>query len=140
MSDRQFPQIILGVERSATGQAALRVAVAEAIRRDVPLHAVSVRPHIFVPVDDFTQIYRAFDEALGGIPEGVDIRPAILDTPVAAALTGRAHHPGDLLVLGAGRQGATSWWRRLWSRSVVRSCLRTARCPVMVVSSSGFEL
>jgi nucleotide-binding universal stress UspA family protein len=135
MSSRQFPQLIVGVDRSPGGRAALRVAAAEAIRRGVPLHAVRVRSFLHGPVDDFTVIDTAFREAFGGIPPGVDIRRAILDTPIATALTDRARHPGDLLVLGSRRHGPSRWWHRIWSRSVVEGCLRRARCPVLVVSA-----
>jgi nucleotide-binding universal stress UspA family protein len=137
MSARQFPQLIVGVERSPGGRAALRVAAAEAIRRGVPLHAVHVRSFLFGPVDDFAHIDAAFDETFGGFPEGLDVRRAVLDTPIVKALTDRAHHPGDLLVLGSRRCGAATWWGRIWSRSTVQGCLRRACCPVLVVSGNG---
>ena len=113
------------------------MAAAEAIRRGMPLHAVRVRSHLRGPVDDFTDIDAAFAEALGRFPQGLDVRRAILDTPVTKALTDRAHHPGDLLVLGSGRRGLSRWWHRLWTRSTVQGCLRRARCPVLVVSAGG---
>jgi len=133
MSNRQFPQVIVGVERSITGLAALRAACAEARRRGVPLHAVRVRSSIFVPVDDFSEIDAAFDEAFGGFPAGLDVRREMLTPPVFRALTDRAGHPEDLLFLGAGSQGLSSLWHRMWTRSIVRSCLHDARCPVIVV-------
>jgi nucleotide-binding universal stress UspA family protein len=93
MISRQFPQLIVGVDRSPGGRAALRVAAAEAIRRGIPLHAVRVRSFLFGPVDDFTEIDTALDEAFASDPPaGLDIRRAILDTPIATALTDRAHH------------------------------------------------
>lgn len=137
MSDRQAPQVIVGVERSATGRAALHVAVAEAVRRGVPLHAVRVRSPLRGPVDDYTFIGAAFEDCFGAVPSGVEIRPAILSTPVVSALTSRAHHPGDVLILGAPSDRITRWWRRLFAPSVVRGCLRRARCPVVVVPVSG---
>ena len=124
MNSRQFPQLIVGVDRSPAGRAALRVAAAEAIRRGMPLHAVRVRSFMRGPVDDFTDIDAAFAEAFGQFPQCLDVRRAILDTPVTKALTNRAHHPGDLLVLGSGRRGPSRWWHRPWSRSTVRGCLR----------------
>ena len=139
MASRQFPQLIVGIDRSPAGRAALRVAAAEAIRRGMPLHAVRVRSHLLGPVDDFTAIDLAFDDAFGGIPAGLDVRRAILDSPIAKALATRAHHPGDLLVLGSRGAGRSprQWWHRLWSRSTVQGCLRQARCPVLLVSASG---
>lgn len=142
MSDRQSPQVIVGVDRSASGRAALHVAVAEAVRRGVPLHAVRVRSPLHGPVDDYRFIGAAFEDAFGTIPAGVEVRPAILPTtPVVTALTKRAGHPGDVLVLGApsdhpGRRPLRRL-RRLWSRSVVSGCLRQARCSVIVVPVSG---
>lgn len=134
---RQFPQLIVGVDRSPGGRAALRVAAAEAIRRGMPLHAVHVRSFLLGPVDDFSHINSVFDETFGGIPEGLDLRRAVLDTPTVKGLTDRAHHPGDLLVLGSRRRGPSMWWHRIWSRSTVQGCLRRARCPVLVVSGNG---
>jgi hypothetical protein len=93
-----------------------------------------VRSFLLGSVNDFTQIDAAFDETFGGFPEGLDVRRAVLDTPITKALTDRAQHPGDLLILGSRRRGAARWWRRLWSRSTVQGCLRTACCPVLVVS------
>lgn len=131
---RQRPQVIVGVNRSASGIAALRTAAAEAIRRGAPLHAVWVPDSVFTPVDDFTEIDQALDEAFGSLPGGLDVHRELLPPPVADALIGRAHHPGDLLVLGAGGCREPVWRPAHWSRSVVRSCLRKARCPVVVVA------
>lgn len=137
MPNRQHPQVIVGVDRSASGRAALHVAVTEAIRRGVPLHAVRVQSPLHGPVDDYAFIGAAFEDCFGTVPAGIEVRPAILQTPVVTALTERAHHPGDVLVLGAPAERPHRWWRRLWSRSVVRGCLRRARCPVIVVPVSG---
>jgi nucleotide-binding universal stress UspA family protein len=137
MSTRQFPQLIVGVDRSPGGRAALRVAAAEAIRRGVPLHAVRVRSFLLGPVDDFSHIDSAFDDTFGDIPEGLDLRRAVLDTPTAKGLSDRAYHPGDLLVLGSRRRGPSRWWHRIWFRSTVQGCLRKARCPVLVVPGNG---
>jgi nucleotide-binding universal stress UspA family protein len=135
MNVRRDPQVIVGVDRSMAGLAALRVAIAEAVRRDVPLHAARVRSSTFAPVDDFSQIDAAFQDAFGGFPAGVRVCRELLTPPVALALTERADHPGDLLILGAGsRRGLwRAFWRRLRPGSDLRSCLRRAKCPVIVV-------
>src|ERR1700722_11433021 len=112
---RQRPQVIVGVDGSACGIAALRTAAAEAIRRGTPLHAVRVRPSVFTPVDDYTEIDQALAEAFGTLPGGLDVRRETLAPPVAAALVGRAHHPGDLLVLGSGGCREPAWRPRHWS-------------------------
>jgi len=134
---RQRPQVIVGVTRSDSGIAALRTAAAEAIGRGAPLHAVQVSHSEFTPVDDFTEIDEALSEAFGSLPNGLEVRRELLPPPVADALTGRAHHPGDLLVLGAGTVREPVWRRRPWSRSVTRACLRKARCAVVVVAGDG---
>jgi nucleotide-binding universal stress UspA family protein len=135
MAVRQFPQVIVGIDRSPSGQAALRVAVAEAVRRGVPLHAVRVRPLWYGAADDFRYIDAAFLEAVGDRPDRVDLRNTILAPPIAAALTARAGHPGDVLVLGARNRGRRRWWHRIWHRSTVRNSLRHARCPVLIVAA-----
>lgn len=137
---RQRPQVIVGVDRSASGIAALRTAAAEAIRRGTPLHAVQVSHSEFTPVDDYTEIDEALADAFGSLPGGLEVRRELLPPPVADALTERAHHPGDLLVLGAGDSGAPAWHRKPWSRSVTRACLRKARCAVVVVNSGESSL
>jgi nucleotide-binding universal stress UspA family protein len=134
-ASRQFPQLIVGIDRSPGGLAALRVAAAEAIRRGVPLHAVRVRSFVYGPVDDFRHIDVALTEAFGEIPAGLDVRREILDAPITKALTERARHPGDVLVLGSRSRGPRRWWHRIWSRSTVEGCLRRACCPVLVVSA-----
>lgn len=134
---RQRPQVIVGVTRSASGIAALRTAAAEAIQRGAPLHAVQVSHSEFTPVDDFTEIDEALADAFGSLPRGLDVHRELLPPPVVDALTARAHHPGDLLVLGAGGSREPVWRRRHWSHSVTRACLRKARCAVVVVAGGG---
>lgn len=134
---RQHPQVIVGVARSASGIAALRTAAAEAVRRGAPLYAARVQPTIFGPVDNYTEIDEALADAFGSLPAGLEVHREVLAPPVAEALTGRAHHPGDLLILGAGGGREPLRRRRFWGRSVVRACLRTARCPVVIVSGAA---
>lgn len=129
MNTTSRPRVIVGVDHSLHGLAALRVATVEAARRGVPLCAVRVRSELGAP-HDFTEIDGAFDEALGGFPRNVEVQRELAVTPVIAALTRRVHCPGDLLVVGNSGKG---WWHALWSGSVSRGCLRRARCPVVAV-------
>ena len=129
MSAQADPWVIVGVDRSLHGLAALRVAVLEAERRGVQLCAVRVQAALPSPAA-YEEIDEAFAEALGGIPEGIDLRRELMFPPVAAALTRRAGAEGDLLVVGESGRGA---WHALWSGSVNRGCLRRAHCPVMAV-------
>jgi len=129
MNTKPRPRVIVGVDRSLHGLAALRVATAEAARRGVPLCAVHACSELGAP-HDFTEIDTAFTEALGAFPRNVEVHRELAITPVIAALTCRVRCPGDLLVVGNSRKG---WWHALWSGSVPRGCLRKAGCPVLAV-------
>lgn len=129
MSTRSHPRVVVGVDRSVHGLAALRFAVGEAARRGVPLYAVRVQPDLASPTD-YQEIDAAFAEALGGLPHGVELHKEVAFPPVAAALTRRASDERDVLVLGEnGRSG----WHAFWFGSVSRACLRRARCPMVAV-------
>jgi nucleotide-binding universal stress UspA family protein len=132
-STRTAPHVIVGVDRSMAGLAAIRAAVAEAMRRGVPLHAARVRTGEIAAVDDFTEVDMAFQEALGGFPPGLRVCRELLTPPVVKALTKRASHPGDLLFLGNSSHGLQRLWHRLRSRPIISRCLRNAQCTVVVV-------
>ena len=129
MSTRSQPRVVVGVDSSVHGLAALRAASAEAARRGAPLYAVRVRSEASVPFG-LSEIDEAFVEALGGPPRNVELHREVALPPVAAALVRRAAQPGDLLVLGEGGRG---FWHAFWSGSVTRGCLRKARCQVLAV-------
>jgi nucleotide-binding universal stress UspA family protein len=129
MIARSQPRVVVGVDGSLHGLAALRAATAEAARRGVPLYAVRVRSAASVPFA-LGEIDEAFVEALGGLPRNVELHREVALPPVAGALVLRAGQPGDLLVLGEGGRGL---WHAFWSGSVTRACLRKARCPVLTV-------
>jgi nucleotide-binding universal stress UspA family protein len=129
VSIRWDPCVVVGVDRSLHGLAALRVAVVEAARRGVPLHAVRVQTALPSPAA-FEEIDEAFAEALGGVPQAIELHRELMFPPVAAALARRAGGERDLLVVGESGRGA---WHTLLSGSVSRSCLRRAHCPVMAV-------
>jgi nucleotide-binding universal stress UspA family protein len=122
------PKVIVGVDRSLHGLAALRVAATEAARREVPLFAIRVRTDLGAQ-HDYAEIDEAFAEALGGLPRG-ELHRELAVPPVAEALLNRVRRADDLVVVGDGGRGR---WRTFWSGSVFRSCLRTARCPILAV-------
>jgi nucleotide-binding universal stress UspA family protein len=128
MGRQPQPRVFVGVDRALPGLAALRFAVAEARRRDVPLHAVRVQAEF--TLQECEEIDAAFADAFGGLPTDVRIHREVLSGKVAEALTRRAHYSTDILVVGTDARG---WWHALWYGSISRSCLRKAHCPVLVV-------
>jgi nucleotide-binding universal stress UspA family protein len=123
------PRVIVGVDDSLTGLAALRVAVAEARRRGLPLHALRARTS-GIPCVDEQLIDAAFISALGGRPWDVEIYTEVANGTIRGEIAASATHPGDLIVVGNSGRGM---WHALWSGSVSRSCLREARCAVLAV-------
>ncbi len=121
-------RVVVGVDRSPQGLAALRAAAWEAGRRGMPLHAVRVE--MVWPDSDLRTIDAAFGEALGGVPAGISVRRCLQSPPVPRALTAYADGADDLLVVGSSGRG---WWHAVWCGSVSRACLRRARCAVLVV-------
>lgn len=130
-------RIVLGVSDSLPGLQALRFAVAEGRRRQMPVHAVRVWPippptrtsSGFVWRDDLTAetrryVTEAFDAAVGGMPDDVTITVAWCSGRIDTALK-QAVGEADLLVLGSAHR---------WHLSrTVRACTRDPRCPVVIV-------
>lgn len=128
MENYRHPRVVVGVEDTLCGLAALRVAVDEARRRGVPLHVVHADTCGLVCGD--TVIPVAFLEALGGRPGDVEIVESCLALSVRAALRATATDPRDLIVVGSSGKGA---WHAFWSGSTARSILKHAPCPVLAV-------
>jgi len=128
MDVQRGPCVVVGIDGALPGLAALRAAVTEAVRRDLPLYAVRVEA--LWPDSKIGQIDAVFAEALGGVPVGLDVHRALLPPPVAATLVDCADQPGDLLVIGTS---GTGWWHTLWSGSIAHTCVRKARCPLLIV-------
>ncbi|MFJ7906819.1 universal stress protein [Kitasatospora sp. NPDC096204] len=77
------------------------------------------------------------EQAFGGLPIGVPVRPLVVCGEAATVLTGLADRPGDLLVVSTGEQGGLRvGLRRMVRRSVTRRCLSRARCGVLTVPPS----
>jgi nucleotide-binding universal stress UspA family protein len=125
----RHPRVVVGVDTSLTGLAALRIAVAEARRRGVPLHALRARTTGIACLDK-ELIQSAFIEALGSVPADLEIYTEVADGPVRRAIAASATHPGDLVVVGNSGGGA---WHAFWCGSVSRGCLRGARCAILAV-------
>lgn len=80
------------------------------------------------------QLDTAFEQAFGGYPHDVRIRPLTVRGEPGPALIDAADHPGDVLVVGAGRRG--NRLQRAFRGSVARYCLANARCAVTAVPPS----
>ena len=128
MNAERGARVVVGVDRSPQGLAALRAAAAQAARRGAPLHAVRVEA--LWSDSDTKQIDAAFKDAFGGVPAGLTVLRSIQPPPVASALAEYADGPEDLLVIGSSGRGL---WHALWSGSVPLACIRKARCELLVV-------
>lgn len=122
------PRVVVGVDGSLSGLAAIRTAVAEARRRGLPLLAMRSRTTAVACVDS-TAITTAFFEALGRYPTDIRIDTAVSFLSIRDALCAAAADPRDLIVLGAGG----GRWHRRRSGSVARAVTRRAQCPVLAV-------
>jgi nucleotide-binding universal stress UspA family protein len=148
-------RIIVGVDDSPGGKAALRLAVAEARRSHAQLVAVRawalglprhgglrrrrlgpVHPHTVLHWDRARQseaskvfIRGCFANAVGGTPQDVALTFRTPEGEPGAALTHIATAEGDVIVVG---QEPALRARRLLHGSVSRYCARHASCPVVV--------
>ena len=129
MDEFAHPRVVVGVASSIQGLAALRSAVAEARSRRLPLHAIRTRNSVQAG-EDLDSIKAAFREALGEIPDDIEIRLTSTCALATDALIDCADDPRDLIVVGNSGKGA---WRALWSGSVTRTLIRRSRCPVLAV-------
>ena len=80
--------------------------------------------------DAWQRLWQAVDTAFGGLPAGIRAQPVVLRGQPGKALTLVARQPGDVLVIGAGRQGSL---QRLGGCGVSRYCLAHAHCPVLAI-------
>jgi nucleotide-binding universal stress UspA family protein len=143
-------RIIVGVHGSLGSLQALRWAADEAQERQVPLVPViawvppggdlAERSH---PSPYLRQVWQeaackrltdAFDEGLGGLPDGLQVQARAERGDAGPVLVDLAERPGDLLVIGTGRRNPVG---RALHRSVGRYCLAHARCPVLAVPPSA---
>jgi nucleotide-binding universal stress UspA family protein len=143
-------RVIVGVHGSPGSLQALRYAADEARRRDVPLLAViawvppggdvaerrNASPYLRRIWREAAgdRLHGAFEDGLGGIPAGLDVKLYVARGEIGPVLVDAASQPDDLLVVGAGRRGRLG---RLLHGSVGRYCLAHARCPVLAVPPSA---
>ncbi|MFH9350683.1 universal stress protein [Kitasatospora sp. NPDC017646] len=140
-------RVVVGVSGSLGSLAALHHAVAEGRRADVevlavlcwtpPGEALRYRRAVGPPVIDASRdaavarLRQALDEAFAGCHAGVRLRCQAVRGEAGHALVRCADRPGDVLVLGAGRErGRLS---RLIRPSISAYCVRYATCPVLTV-------
>ncbi|MFF4926383.1 universal stress protein [Kitasatospora sp. NPDC001261] len=140
-------RIVVGISGSLGSLAALHRAVAEARRSDVEVLAVlcwtppgdelGYRRTPCPPVIEagrdaaVARLRQALDEAFAGRHAGVRLRCQAVRGDTGHTLVRCADRPGDLLVLGAGRERGRL--ARLVRPSVTAYCVRHAACPVLAV-------
>jgi nucleotide-binding universal stress UspA family protein len=122
MSMTRSPRVVVGVDDSLSGLEALRFAAAEARRRGVTLRAVRAW-QFAVPwhehdagqiragmVDAAAMVLcGAFQQAMGGLPEDIDVEALAVEGPPARTLVDQAFGEYDLLVVGRPRP-VRGWW------------------------------
>ena len=154
MSKASKRRIIVGIDDSPSGLAALRWAVSEA--RSCQAQLVAVRswalglprhggrhhrhpahPHVVVFFRGAEQreasaklVGNAFWAATGGQPRDVTVTVRTPEGDPGAVLSGIATRDGDLIVVG---QEHVPVWRRAHRGSVSRYCRWHADCPIVVV-------
>ncbi|WIY07501.1 universal stress protein [Amycolatopsis mongoliensis] len=134
--------IIVGVDRSTTGEAALHWAVAEAAasgRRVVALRAWTCEPEYDLgagvtgwPETAELRQRRELDEIIERVQAahpGVQIRPEVIGHSPAVALV-EASRTAAMMVLGVHRHGASP---PVAVGSVADQCLQEATCPVVII-------
>jgi nucleotide-binding universal stress UspA family protein len=151
-------RVVVGVDDSAGGLAALRWAVGLARSRGAELVAVRAwalglprhggrrhrgddHHHVVLaftgnaPREAAKElIRRAFRVAAGGVPRDLAVSIETPEGDPGAVLTGLATHADDLLVVGTQHGHGL---KRLVHGSVSRYCSIRSRCPVVVISPDG---
>ena len=129
-----YGRVVVGINDSVTGLRALRLAIDEARRCGVQLHAVRAWSaggqlgHGMSParVEMATQaaaiVRHVFDD-IGGEPTDLTVVVASLEGAPGKTLVSYADQADDLLIVGARN-------RRL-GRSVARYCVTHATCPTL---------
>lgn len=146
-------RVIVGVSGSLSNLAALHRAVEEARQRDALLVPVLAwappggdayyRQSPCPPLLERSRqaahrrLDGAFDQAFGGYPDDLRIRPIVVRGETGPVLVDTADHPDDLLIIGTGKRRTGPWQRLLGgSGAVARYCLAHAGCPVTAVPPS----
>ena len=139
-------RVIAGVSGSLRSLGALRAAVAEARPAGAVLLAVLAWApaggeiaYLRAPCPLLLRLWEeaacerlrdAFDEAFGGMPNGVAVRLIVVRGAPGPALVELADQPDDLLVVGYGGRSRLGC---AVHGSVTRYCMAHSRCPVLAV-------
>ncbi|TWE15919.1 nucleotide-binding universal stress UspA family protein [Kitasatospora atroaurantiaca] len=127
-------RVIVGVNGSLSSPAAVYRAVEEAGRRNavlVPVIAWSGTDHEQLrPLPELEHAVRkrldtVFEQAFGGYPSDIVIRPVVVHADAGRALVAAADRPTDLLVLDRGHHGRL---HHALHGSVARYCRAHAAC------------
>jgi nucleotide-binding universal stress UspA family protein len=154
MSQAGEQRVIVGIDDSASGLAALRWAVSRARADQAQLVAVRswalglprhggcrhrhpAHPRVVLFFNGAEQreasakvVRYAFRTATGGLPRDITVTVRTPEGDPGAALTGTATRDGDLIVVGHEH---VPIWRRAHRGAVSRYCRSHAGCPVVVV-------
>jgi nucleotide-binding universal stress UspA family protein len=142
--------VIVGVDGSASGEAACRLACAEALSRDVPLtvlHAWQPFPvfasGVWTPMPllpDLTELERVAQSVLASAVDlvtrtapGLPVEQRLVQGPAASALVEAARH-GVLVVVGGVDRGRSEIG---WLGSVPLHVAGHSPCPVVVVPTDA---
>lgn len=158
MSNESERRIIVGIDDTPSGLAALRWAVGQARSRQAQLVAVRswalglprhgghhhrhlAHPRVVLFFNGAEQrdasvklVRDAFRTATGGRPRDITVTVRTPEGDPGAALTGIATRNGDMIVVG--RRYGPGWWHA-HRGSVSRYCRSHAACPVVVVPTGG---
>lgn len=117
------PPVLAGVIGTGPADPTLRLAFAEAVRRDVPVLVLGIGPA--APLDDvaFADRVQRWEKRYPGVPVTLSVRRG-LD---AAVILTAASRSAGLLVLDASGGPAVA--------SIIRAVRRRARCPVAVIAA-----
>jgi len=150
----EVSRVFVGVDDTEAGLTALAAAIRLARAYRVPLVAVRAwalglprhggrrmrtltHPHVILSFSGVEQsaaasvlVRKAFTVAAGGVPAGLSVRISTPEGDPGLELVRLANQPGDVIVLGTGRDHAL---RHLVHGSVSRYCAAHARCPVLSV-------
>ncbi|MFC1432218.1 universal stress protein [Streptacidiphilus sp. N1-3] len=139
-------RVVVGVNGSPSSLEALRAAVDAGRRERVEVLAVLAWTPVGgetsyrrAPSSDLLALWEAqacvrlrqsFEQAFGGYPSGVAIRPVVVRAEAGHGLVSIADRPHDLLVVGAGERG---WPARWFHGATCRYVVAHAGCPVLAV-------
>ena len=156
---RPAGRIVVGVDDSPAGLAALRHAVSLASAAGMPIVAVRSwalglprhggrrhrprgrgHPHVILYVNQAREhhacgeiVRRAFEAATGGVPRDIAVAVETPEGDPGVRLTQIATADGDILVVGKERGQSV---KRLVHGSVSSYCCEHSQCPVVVVPAA----